>query len=146
MKPDSIPKLSSRIFAIGPTEFVVHEAFEIRWCCSGSYFSSLTPRTSVMSGSVAGAEMTTFFAPASRCCEAPSRSVKRPVDRDLVLSVLDFAFEDPVRGVVLEDVSEDVRLCEVVHSHDLEARVLLQVRPVEVPADAAEPVDSDFRG
>src|SRR5687767_114375 len=33
-----------------------------------------------MSGSVAGAEMTTFFAPASRCFCAPSRLVKKPVD------------------------------------------------------------------
>ena len=32
------------------------------------------------SGSVAGAEMTTFFAPASRCFCAPSRLVKNPVD------------------------------------------------------------------
>src|SRR5918994_2616085 len=33
-----------------------------------------------MSGSVAGAEITTFFAPASRCFWAPSRLVKKPVD------------------------------------------------------------------
>src|SRR5829696_5598901 len=33
-----------------------------------------------MSGSVAGAEITTFFAPASRCFCAPSRFVKKPVD------------------------------------------------------------------
>ena len=32
--------------------------------------SKLTPRTTVMSSSVAGAEMTTFFAPASRCLAA----------------------------------------------------------------------------
>jgi hypothetical protein len=36
--------------------------------------------TTVRSGSVAGAEMTTFFAPASRCLVAPSRLVKMPVD------------------------------------------------------------------
>ena len=47
-----------------PTEFVVHDAFEMMLCCSASYLSSFTPRTSVTSGSVAGAEMTTFFAPA----------------------------------------------------------------------------------
>ncbi len=33
-----------------------------------------------MSGSVAGAEMITFFAPASRCFCASSRFVNRPVD------------------------------------------------------------------
>src|SRR3954451_5731353 len=33
-----------------------------------------------MSGSVAGAEITTFFAPASRCLAASSRLVKKPVD------------------------------------------------------------------
>ena len=33
-----------------------------------------------MSGSVAGAEMITFFAPASRCFWAEARSVKNPVD------------------------------------------------------------------
>jgi len=33
-----------------------------------------------MSGCLAGAEMMTFFAPASRCLFAPSRSVKIPVD------------------------------------------------------------------
>ena len=33
-----------------------------------------------MSSSFAGAEMTTFRAPASRCLLAPARSVKRPVD------------------------------------------------------------------
>ena len=34
MKPDSIPKLSSSSFAIGPTEFVVHDALETMWCLS----------------------------------------------------------------------------------------------------------------
>ena len=64
MKPCSIPNASCSTFAIGATQFVVHDAFEMMLCCSGSYSPSLTPSTSVMSGSVAGAEMTTFFAPA----------------------------------------------------------------------------------
>ncbi len=34
----------------------------------------------MVSGLVAGAEMTTFLAPASRCLEAFSRSVNSPVD------------------------------------------------------------------
>ena len=80
MNPLSIPASSCRTFASGATQFVVQDAFETMWCASGSYASSLTPRTIVMSGSVAGAEMTTFFAPASRCFWAPSRSVKIPVD------------------------------------------------------------------
>jgi hypothetical protein len=80
MKPCSIPKLSSRILAIGATQFVVQDAFEITSCRSGSYWSSLTPSTTVRSGSVAGAEMITFVAPASRCFAAPSRAVKKPVD------------------------------------------------------------------
>src|SRR3954462_2542244 len=50
------------------------------WCFAGSYVSSLTPRTSVMSGFLAGAVMTTRFAPAVRCFAAASRSVNSPVD------------------------------------------------------------------
>ena len=56
-----------QISAIGATQFVVQEAFETMLCVAASYSASLTPRTRVMSGSVAGAEMTTFRAPASRC-------------------------------------------------------------------------------
>ena len=137
MKPDSSPNVSSRIFAIGPTEFVVQEAFEMRWCCSGSYLSSLTPRTIVMSGSVAGAEMTTFFAPAvevlrgafavgeeagrldddvdAHVLPGQRRGValrehpeRLAVDRDLVLRVADVRVEDAVRRVVLEHVGEHV--------------------------------------
>ena len=58
----------------------MHEAFEMMWCFAGSYLSSLTPRTTVMSGPFAGAVMTTFFAPAARCLAASSRLVKSPVD------------------------------------------------------------------
>src|SRR6478735_8165169 len=140
MKPASRPNASRRIFAIGATQFVVHDAFEMMWCCSASYLSSLTPSTIVMSGSVAGAEITTLAAPAVRCCDAPSRSVKRPVDstttststsfqgialgehlqglavdRDRVLRVLDFAVEDSEGRVVLEHVREDVRRGEIVY-------------------------------
>src|SRR5215472_11568165 len=49
-------------------------------CAAGSYLSSLTPSTIVMSSPFAGAEMITFFAPASRCLLAPARSVNLPVD------------------------------------------------------------------
>ena len=51
------------------------------WWLSRSYTSSkLTPSTTVVSGLVAGAEMSTFLAPASRCLAAFSRSVNSPVD------------------------------------------------------------------
>ena len=43
---------------------MVHDALEMMWCLAASYFSWLTPMTMVMSSSLAGAEMITFFAPA----------------------------------------------------------------------------------
>ena len=67
MKPLWIPPSSCSTFASGATQFVVQEALDTMWCDSGSYAPSFTPSTIVMSGSVAGAEITTFFAPASRC-------------------------------------------------------------------------------
>src|SRR4051794_34397258 len=75
-----MPTASCATFANGARQFVVHDAFEMTSCFDLSYWSSLTPRTIVMSGSVAGAEITTFFAPASRCLAASSRLVKKPVD------------------------------------------------------------------
>ena len=36
MKPCSIVNASCRTFASGATQFVVQEAFETMWCCSGS--------------------------------------------------------------------------------------------------------------
>src|SRR5579863_1986847 len=75
-----MPKLSASTLAIGATQLVVHEAFEITSCRSGSYLSSLTPITIVMSSPLAGAEMITFRAPAARCAAAASRVVNRPVD------------------------------------------------------------------
>ena len=59
---------------------MVHDALEMMWCDFGSYFSSLTPRTTEKSGFFAGAVMMTFFAPAARCFAAASRSVNSPVD------------------------------------------------------------------
>src|SRR3954447_4973840 len=80
MRPCLMPTASWATLANGARQFVVYDALEITSCFSLSYWSSLTPRTIVMSGSVAGAEMTTFFAPASRCLAASSRFVKKPVD------------------------------------------------------------------
>jgi hypothetical protein len=50
------------------------------WCVAGSYLSSLTPITIVMSSSLAGAEMMTFFAPASGVRPPVGPVVNRPVD------------------------------------------------------------------
>src|SRR5262249_6463356 len=50
------------------------------WCIDGSYLSSLTPSTTVMSGPLAGAVITTFFAPAATWFAAGSRFVNSPFD------------------------------------------------------------------
>ena len=75
-----MPKLSSRTFATVARQLVVQEAFETSSCLTGSYLPSLTPSTTVMSGSLAGAVITTFLAPACRCLEVMARSRKTPVD------------------------------------------------------------------
>ena len=74
-----MPNSSLSTLASGPRQLVVHEALEMTFWLP-SYLSSLTPMTMVMSSSVAGAEMMTFFAPASRCARALAASVKMPVD------------------------------------------------------------------
>ena len=58
----------------------MQDALEIMLCLVLSYLSKLTPKTTVMSGSVAGAEIITFLAPACKCFSASGRLVKRPVD------------------------------------------------------------------
>ena len=61
-----MPKPSfSSTCTTGARQFVVQLAFEMMWCLAGSYFSWFTPITTVMSSFFAGAEMMTFFAPAS---------------------------------------------------------------------------------
>ncbi len=78
-----MPKLSFSTLATGATQFVVHEAKEIRLCFFGSYLSSFTPKTTVKSALLAGligAETSTFLAPASRCFEAASLFLNLPVD------------------------------------------------------------------
>ena len=74
-----MPKFSSSTLAKGARQLVVQEAFEMMLCTSGSYWSSLTPMTMVMSSSLAGQVMTTFLAPASRCFCASSPVLKMPV-------------------------------------------------------------------
>src|SRR5262245_49024408 len=80
IQPFLMPNVWCSTFASGARQLVVHDAFEMIWCFAGSYLSSLTPSTTVMSGPFAGAVMTTFFAPAATCLAAASRFVNRPVD------------------------------------------------------------------
>src|SRR3954471_20757263 len=80
MSPRSMPNASCRTFASGARQFVVHDAL-LMMVCEPSYRWSLTPMTTVMSSSVAGAEMMTFLAPpASTCLRASAALVKKPVD------------------------------------------------------------------
>ena len=72
--PLRMPNRSWITLATGARQLVVHDALEMMWCVDGSYVSSFTPSTTVMSGPLAGAVMMTFFAPAVRCLAAPSRS------------------------------------------------------------------------
>ena len=74
-----MPNSSLSTLASGPRQFVVHDALEMMFWLP-SYLSSLTPSTMVMSSSVAGAEMMTFLAPASRWPLALAALVKMPVD------------------------------------------------------------------
>src|SRR6266545_5871804 len=75
-----MPKPSRRTLATVARQFVVQEAFETSSCLAESYLCSLTPNTTVMSGSLAGAVMMTFFAPACRCLVVVALSRKTPVD------------------------------------------------------------------
>ena len=140
-------------------------------CASGSYWSSLTPSTSVMSGSVAGAEMITFFAPASRCFCADARSVKNPVDSITTStprsphgrfagsrSASPFSslpsttqraarptctspWNGPSDGVVTQQVRHRRHVAQVVEGDDLEVRATLERGAEEVAADPAESID-----
>jgi len=71
IRPVSIPKPSLRItWTTGARQFVVQLALDRTWCFAGSYSSLLTPMTKVLTGldssfDLPGAEIITFFAPAS---------------------------------------------------------------------------------
>ena len=80
IRPLTMPNSSCSALAIGARQLVVHEALEMTVCASPSYCSWLTPITTVMSSFEAGAEMITFFAPASTWARALVASVKKPVD------------------------------------------------------------------
>src|ERR1035441_4631386 len=79
MVPHTILKLALMILAMGARQLVVQDALEITWCFAGSYLSSLTPNTMVMSSLLAGAVMMTFFTGPRRCCLASSALVNLPV-------------------------------------------------------------------
>ena len=142
-------------------------------CDSGSYSSKLTPRATVMSGSVAGAEMMTFLAPASRCLEASSRLVNSPVDsnhdvgpdvaprqlrgvllgEDLelvavddqpVLADLDLALVGAEDGVVPEQVGEHLVVDQVVDPDEVDFGARRFRGAEQVAADAPEAVDADL--
>ena len=78
--PEAMPKVSCRTLTTGARQLVVQEALEMMLCFAASYLSSLTPRTTVRSSLVAGAEMMTFLTVEPRWALAFSASVKKPVD------------------------------------------------------------------
>src|SRR6266702_2261658 len=80
MMPEAMPKVSCRTLTTGARQLVVQLAFEMMLCLDASYLESLTPRTTVMSSLLAGAEMMTFLTVEPRWALAFSASVKKPVD------------------------------------------------------------------
>src|SRR6266545_591732 len=80
ISPRWIPNASFSTLTIGARQLVVQDALEMIECAAGSYASSFTPSTRVMSSFLAGAEMITFLAPPSMCLRASSALVKNPVD------------------------------------------------------------------
>ncbi len=69
------------------------------------------------------------------------------VDEEVLAGHLDRSVEAPVGRVVLEEVSHRLQVADVVYGDDLElGGVLVANRLEDLAADAAEPVDSDFRG
>merc|ERR1719502_15082 len=81
MRPCLMPNFSLIVLTSGARPLVVHDAHETTSIVAESYSSVLTPTTSVgVSASLAGAEMMTFFAPASRCARHLGVSVNAPVD------------------------------------------------------------------
>merc|ERR1719163_395022 len=82
MRPCLMPNFSLMTLTRGARPLVVHEAHETTFMVAESYSSVLTPTTMVgVSASLPGAEMMTFFAPASVMCGMHfSVVVKAPVD------------------------------------------------------------------
>src|ERR1035438_8551421 len=80
IEPFSTPNFWCTTFTTGPRQLVVQLAFEMMLCLAGSYAALLTPRTSVTSSFLAGAEIMTFLTEPLMCLEASLPSVKKPVD------------------------------------------------------------------
>mmetsp|Transcript_44585 Transcript_44585/g.137989 ORF Transcript_44585/g.137989 Transcript_44585/m.137989 type:complete len:216 (+) Transcript_44585:303-950(+) len=79
IRPLLMPNLSLMALTRGASPFVVHEAQDTH-SMDGSYVSWLTPITMVCESSLAGAENTTFLAPAFRCGCTFSPVRNTPVD------------------------------------------------------------------
>mmetsp|Transcript_95643 Transcript_95643/g.298833 ORF Transcript_95643/g.298833 Transcript_95643/m.298833 type:complete len:216 (+) Transcript_95643:304-951(+) len=79
IRPLLMPNLSLIAFTKGASPFVVQEAQDTH-SMEGSYVSWLTPMTMVCESSLAGAEKTTFLAPAFRCGCTFSVVRNTPVD------------------------------------------------------------------
>ena len=78
MIPVMIPKLSFIVFAIGARQLVVQLA-QLMMVSLPSRIEWLTLNTTVLRSPVAGADITTLFAPAVICASAFALSVKKPV-------------------------------------------------------------------
>src|SRR5690606_31342934 len=78
IRPRLMPHLSLSTLATGARQLVVQLALEM--IASPAYLPSLTPNTNIGVSSLDGADMITFFAPASMCFCAVSLVRNRPVD------------------------------------------------------------------
>ncbi len=87
-------------FATGARQLVVHDALDKTLCFDISSVSSLTPIQTVISGSLAGAEIITHPAPALKCFDAPSLSTKFPVDSSAMSTFK--SFHGSCEGSVIE--------------------------------------------
>ena len=135
---------------------------------------SLTPSTIVMSSSLAGAEMMTFFTVPRRCFDALALSTNRPVDSitiwaptelqsmrrriffgedfdaagadyDVIAIHGDGLGQAAEQGVVFRQVSEGFGVGEIVHGDEFDFRVI-EGGADDVAAYAAEAVDTNFHG
>ncbi len=162
--------MSLSTLTTGARQLVVQLALEMMLCLAASYLSSLTPRTTVMSSLVAGAEMMTFLTVEPRWALAFSASVKKPVDStticapteaqsslagialgedldflavdgDEVGSVGDLLLEVAEDGVVLEKVGQGGGGGEVVDGYEFDVRVADSAAE-DVASNAAEAVNA----
>ena len=167
-----MPKLSLRTLASGPRQLVVQEALEMMWCAAGSYRSSLTPITMVMSSSGGGGgdqdllgagvdvllrvgglgeeagglddDVHAQLAPGQLGGVALGQDLDGlAVDDDVAVLDLDAGRQAAGDGVVLEQVGERLGAGEVVDRDDLQVCALCQGGAEVVAADPAEAVDAN---